>query len=286
MTAMESVNCSKPYSHAWSYTCKALTIIAASLLVASCATQQANPPDESTAPLPTATLSIEDVEALGQQLIEAVMDDDAAAAETLLDAGADVNATDSTGRTSLTLAAVRGNVEIAQMLLEAGADLESKTDDGYTALEFAVINGHVEIVQLLIEAGVDLTAKNCYYGAVNRWHEETWLITAAIQGNAEIVQHLVDVGMDIDWVDEVGRSAAAHAAFSGHSECLDVLIEAGADLDQVDFRGMTALDWAIRQDHKDAVEMLQAAGARTKEDIEASGQQVIVPTIRPVDCTE
>jgi ankyrin repeat protein len=271
---------------------KLVAVAGAASLLLGCtpaSRQTLTPASTGTPRLPVAaTASIEDAESLGQQLLEAVRGGDVADAEALIGAGANVDAIDDHGQTCLMQAAVRGNTEIARMLVEAGADLEMKDDQGSTALILAATNGHTEILQLLIEVGADITARNCYYltGAVNRNHEETSLIAASIYGNAESVRLLIDAGADLDWVDEGGRSAAAHAAFSGRAENLGVLIEAGADLNLVDFRGYTALDWANRQGHIDAAEMLQAAGALTAEEIEASGQQVIQPTIRPVDCTQ
>jgi len=59
------------------------------------------------------------------------------AAKTLLDAGADVNATRPTGETALHLAAQAGNVAMIQLLAEHGAKLDAKTMDGLTPLDFA-----------------------------------------------------------------------------------------------------------------------------------------------------
>lgn len=56
--------------------------------------------------------------------------------ELLLDAGADVNATNRDGQTVLYCAAGHGHAETVQVLLARGADREAKLSDGKTILEW------------------------------------------------------------------------------------------------------------------------------------------------------
>ena len=60
----------------------------------------------------------------------------------LVDAGADVNATQPGGFTALMAAAQHGNVEMLELLLERGADASLATDDGRTAAAYAREAGH------------------------------------------------------------------------------------------------------------------------------------------------
>lgn len=55
----------------------------------------------------------------------------------LLDAGADVNATQQAGFTPLHAAAMSGDLELARLLVERGADPAIATEDGRTALDIA-----------------------------------------------------------------------------------------------------------------------------------------------------
>ncbi|MGG4553828.1 ankyrin repeat domain-containing protein [Paenibacillus humicus] len=55
----------------------------------------------------------------------------------LIDAGDDVNRTDSQGLTALMHAAMYGNNELVTVLLEAGADVNMKDTNGLTALDYA-----------------------------------------------------------------------------------------------------------------------------------------------------
>ncbi|KIH87757.1 hypothetical protein SPBR_04625 [Sporothrix brasiliensis 5110] len=79
----------------------------------------------------------------------------------LLQAGADANAVDASGRSALMYAAADGQLRIAQMLLEAGADVDAATMYGDTALTLAVQKGHVAMVQQLAQ----ITVGNGIHGA-------------------------------------------------------------------------------------------------------------------------
>ena len=90
---------------------------------------------------------------LNSDLIEAVNKGDTVAVEALLAGGADVNAKDNTGRTTLMLAAVGGHSATVEALLTAGPDVNAMSKTGQTALLLAAMRGHTDIVELLKKAG-------------------------------------------------------------------------------------------------------------------------------------
>ena len=67
----------------------------------------------------------------------------------LLEAGAEVNISQSSGLTPLHSAAHSGNIELLILLLEAGANTLAKTEDGYTPADMAYTSGHIEIAKIL-----------------------------------------------------------------------------------------------------------------------------------------
>ena len=70
-------------------------------------------------------------------------------AKALLDKGADVNASSTTGATALILAAAHNNTPIVGLLAQAGADVGAKTRSGKTAADVARLNGNEAVVSLL-----------------------------------------------------------------------------------------------------------------------------------------
>jgi ankyrin repeat protein len=95
----------------------------------------------------------EDISKLNKDLIKTASVGDSMEAEALLESGADANAKNSSGRTVLMLAAMRGNIETVQLLLKAGADMNVRRFDGATALTIAINKNHKEVESLLRKAG-------------------------------------------------------------------------------------------------------------------------------------
>ncbi|XP_014677458.1 PREDICTED: ankyrin repeat and SOCS box protein 14-like, partial [Priapulus caudatus] len=92
-------------------------------------------------------------------LIKAVTEGEEAGEEAVarmrLSHGADANAADLHGETTLYHAACSGQLDIIRLLLKAGADPKAADSYGRTTLYHAARSGQMDIVDLLLEAGAD-----------------------------------------------------------------------------------------------------------------------------------
>ena len=122
----------------------------------------------------------------------------------LLGDGAQIDATDLSGRTGLMLACWKGMDGVAGFLLTSqNADIEPLNIKNRSALHIAAMEGNLRCVQIL---------------------------TTSLQSDWEWV----------NWKDEDGRSALHLAAANGELEVVKYLIyEAEADYDLVDYKGKT-----------------------------------------------
>ncbi|XP_075907125.1 B-cell lymphoma 3 protein [Nelusetta ayraudi] len=92
-------------------------------------------------------------------------------AKMLLDAGADINATDiKSGQSPLMHAVECNNPDMVHFLIENGCDVNSQSYSGNTPLHNACGRGQVDTVRLLLKSGADSTLKN--------YHNDTPMMVA------------------------------------------------------------------------------------------------------------
>lgn len=77
----------------------------------------------------------------------------------LLQAGADLNATNIDGNNALWLACVGEGIETMDLLIRAGITLNHQNDNGATCLMYAASTGRHAVLQKLLDAGADPTLK-------------------------------------------------------------------------------------------------------------------------------
>ena len=162
--------------------------------------------------------------AQGPVVADAAMQKNAAAVRDLLKQGADVNAAQGDGMTSLHWAASHGDVELSRMLLVAGANVRATTRiNGYTPLFLAAREGNAAVVAALLDAGADAKAVSVT--------GSTPLMLAAGAGNVEAVQRLLDAGAEVDVKERArGQTALMFAAAYNRVEVIELLARRGASL--------------------------------------------------------
>lgn len=177
-----------------------------------------------------------------------------------------VHARDATGATPLHWA---GSAEVARVLVDAGADIEA-TDNQYhnTPVEYA--SHHRDVVQLLISKGAIVRFHMaCYIGDVETarrllqddpslavtpqgdcrpYGDSLPLSIASGMGEREMVAFLLDFGVDVNAPDEssAGATALHTAALHGHYEVIDLLLQRGANISAKTTKGATPLSFALR----------------------------------------
>lgn len=129
---------------------------------------------------------------------------DLSAVKKLISDGADVNATDSSGRTALVEAAWGGHTEVVKYLIEKGADVNTCDNAGYTALMRASEEGHTAVVSTLVQKGADVNICGKVRGT-------TALMLAAEQGHIKPLEILIEHGAKVNAIDQYEETAMARA---------------------------------------------------------------------------
>ena len=203
----------------------------------------------------------------------------AALVRTLVEGGADVNATQVDGMTALHWAAYHDDTATARLLVRSGADADAENRYGVRPLSLAASNGNAGLIGLLLGAGADANA-----GLLGG---ETVLMTAARTGSLEAVEALLAHGADPEARERRGQTALMWAAAEGHAEIVHALVEAGADVHASLVSGFTPLFFAVREGHIDVAQAILGAGVdvnglleRVKE---GPDEAVNNASYRPVD---
>ncbi len=220
-------------------------------------------------------------------LHRAISVNDAAKADALVRAGADVNAANRYGVTPLSLAAASANASLLELLLKSGADTK-KADaalrDGRTLLMLAARTGNADAINLLVAKGGNVNVAETRTGS-------TALMWAAVENRPAAVRVLIAAGADVnarskvtqyphtppgvigDALEEgasyVGQSvlpkggwtALMYAARQGALDAARALVDCGAGVNAADEDGTPALTFAIINGHYDLATLLADRGA-------------------------
>ena len=167
-------------------------------------------------------------------LFNAVVRENPAFAEILLDTGLDPNLVDRNGVSAIYMAQTG---EIVELLVARGADPDPKPTGQATPLADAVLLDQTyperskTVVTALLEAGADPNAL--------RRNKTPILIWAAAFDEVWIVRELLKYDADIDTEDREGNTALHAAAERSHAQTTEILLEAGADRKAVNDQGST-----------------------------------------------
>ena len=158
-------------------------------------------------------------------VVEAVKQGNRESLRTLINAHADVNATEPDGTTALHWAVRAGDLATVNLLLAAHANVMAENRYGVKPLSLAAVNGNGAIVEALLKAGADANTANP--------EGETALMTASRSGSLAAVKALLAHGANVNakekWLQE---TALMWAAAENHADVVEALIAAGAAIDE------------------------------------------------------
>ncbi len=153
-----------------------------------------------------------------KDLIAAVKRGDLPDVKVFLEQGVDVNCTDESGYTPLTMAAACDKTEIIDFLVDKGANLEQWGFAGLTPLMWAAYNRKEESVQRLLEKGVNPDARGAY--------GNTAMIWAMRQGCIEAIPLLISKGASVEAVSDEGGTVIDIAIERKRPDVIEMIKEA------------------------------------------------------------
>ena len=173
--------------------------------------------------------------------------------QVLIDAGADLTATDWQGDTALMAAAALGRADCVRSLVAAGSDVNARNVlSGKTALFAAATcqqedlpgrapsiarGDHSTALTLLLNAGADLMASCCPGSDTGL----TALHEAALYGCAPEIEPLVTAGASPSAPSDLARTPLHMAAQKSNAAAVRMLLKLGAEPNTVDYLRTTPL---------------------------------------------
>ena len=175
--------------------------------------------------------------------------------QTIINYGADINATGKQNRTALMIACLNGSSDAINVLLDAGANPHIANDTGNICLHEAVRGDcSKEVLQRIISHSVDVNATNMY--------DITTIMIACEKGNIDAINVLLNAGADPNIVNFNGATCL-HCALSGgcSPEILQTIINHGVDVNAKKNNSKTALIRACEKGNSNAIKVLLNAEA-------------------------
>ncbi|ETT68052.1 Ankyrin [Paenibacillus sp. FSL H8-457] len=194
---------------------------------------------------------------MDRQLIESAEQGNTEQVRQLLQAGANIDATDEQGRTAVMAATYRNHVDTVDALIQAGADINIRDHQLNNVFLYAGAEGMLDILRLAIDADADVTLTNRFGG--------TALIPASDRGHVEIVQELLTrTSVDVNHINNLNWTALLEAVILGdgsenYQRIVKLLLDHGADPELPDGNGVTPLQHARERGYQEIERILMGA---------------------------
>ncbi|MFP3023238.1 MAG: ankyrin repeat domain-containing protein, partial [Wolbachia sp.] len=153
---------------------------------------------------------------LDKRLLAAIKGNDCREVQNLVSQGANLEAKDRNGRTSLYWASCNGYLGVVQCLIDMRVNLEVRDNNGDTPLHCAAWSGQLDIVKSLVDSRrVGVNIKND-----DGWTPLHW---ASRAGYLDVVQYLVNNRASVDARDKDGTTPLGIARAVGRSNIVEYL---------------------------------------------------------------
>ncbi len=174
----------------------------------------------------------------------------------LVNAGVDVNCTDSEGLTPLMLMAQNRKTDAALKFIQnENVDTELKDKNNCSAVDYATQAGLRELVKALTKDEEEHTDS---YGNTSLHH-------ACFNGQGEVVKVLIEKGADVNKLNDNGASPLILAVQQSNLVIAELLLKAGAKTDCADVNGVMPLHIAANNGEQFIGKALISAGANINE---------------------
>ena len=154
--------------------------------------------------------------------------------------------------TCLGFASAYNNARTVQQLVEAGADVTATDSSGRTPLHWACVS-KIEVkqkVEYLLSCDASLIR-------ARGKHNDALLHRAALNGNDKVISVLIQHGAEVNERGEFGRTALHDACDKGHVACIHELMRFGSDVEARDNnKKATPLQLAAYFNHPACVKVL------------------------------
>ncbi|EFR01503.1 ankyrin repeat domain-containing protein 28 [Nannizzia gypsea CBS 118893] len=187
----------------------------------------------------------------GQALSQAVKQGWISVVKALVEYGAALQWRDSDGRSTISFAAERGDMNSYDYLQARGAFPGIADNLSRTPLFYASSQGHIAIMNNLLFTGRVEPDSRDKYG-------KTPLSIAAENGHFEAARFLLSTKMvNVDNLDNTSRTPLSWAAGNGHDDAVKFLLTSSdCKPDIQDKEGKSALNWAARNGHDKVIKTL------------------------------
>lgn len=157
--------------------------------------------------------------------------------------------------TPLSYAALYGQADAIEILLEFGANVDARNSCGYTSIMVAAYERHAEAVSKLLRGGANPNDEAGFSGSA------LLLASGVGERSVPTLRALIEGGANIKPKHPNGFTPIHNIAEFGSGDEMSYLIEQGCEADSPQWNGLTPLVIAIHKSNRECVRLLLDAGA-------------------------